>query len=266
MARSFYSGYQSASGGIGILPCRSIKKISKPKIMDMQAPGNRTALLQANLQLSASPDVHFESKTAAQQLPPENSSGTGSFTVFLDLAIAYAPLQQIMLQYFSGRRIQLTTGLLGTHLYVTNLSLNANHQGELSAEIDFTGSFTGKAFLHGKPGFAAGSNTVTLQALDYTLQTKNLLLKTARWLLQGKIEQALKKAASIPLNSYLSAAQAALQHKLNSKWINGISGSGTINALRVERLQAQPEQLCIRTACTGSLIIQVADIDLGFQH
>jgi hypothetical protein len=100
--------------------------------------------------------------------------------------------------------------------------------------------------------------------LDYDLQTKNLLLKGAKWLFAAKIETELKKAASINLSTYFDTAKTALNEYLNKEWTKGIKGAGSVTDLRLINAEALPQHLLLRTACTGNLSIKISEFNLGF--
>ncbi|HET7898168.1 MAG TPA: DUF4403 family protein, partial [Flavisolibacter sp.] len=168
--------------------------------------------------------------------------------------------------YLAGKRFDLTDGLLAQHIVVQQVSLAGNEEGKLLIKLDFTGSFNGTAFFAGKPTYNAAAQTLEVQDLDYDLQTKNLLLKTAKWLFNKKIESELKKASTISLSAYFETAQKALNTYLNQEWAKGIKGSGSVKDLHLVSAQALPQHLLIKTACSGNLSIQVSEPDLAFQR
>ncbi|HEY1022704.1 MAG TPA: DUF4403 family protein, partial [Flavisolibacter sp.] len=85
----------------------------------------------------------------------------------------------------------------------------------------------------------------------------------AKWLFASKIETELKKASRIPLAGYFDTAQQSLNQYLNREWTKGISGSGTIDDLRLVRAEALPQHLFLRTACSGKLRVTVSEISLS---
>ncbi len=65
---------------------------------------------------------------------------------------------------------------------------------KLVIEVSLAKPFRGKIYLWGKPQFNIAENTVTLDSLEYTLESKNLIAKVANWLLQtGIIEKRIKE-------------------------------------------------------------------------
>lgn len=239
-----------------------------PKSLRMQNLTATNDLLNMNIGVTASPLVSFEKSTPANTPVPDltPSAGAGGFSVYLDAALQYDSLNRVVNGYMAGKRFDFSNGLLARHIVVNNVTLAGNNTGSLLLKVDFTGSFNGTAFFHGKPTYNANTRSLEVQDLDYDLQTKNVLLKTAKWLFAGKIEAELKKASNISLSAYFDTAQKSLNDYLNKEWTKGVKGSGSVKDLRLVSADAMPQHLLIRTACTGNLCIRVSEIDLSFQR
>ena len=105
---------------------------------------------------------------------------------------------------------------------------------------------------------------IEVQELDYDLKTKNLFLKTAKWLFNKRIIAELKKYTYFDLTQYYDTASKNLNSWLNKEWTKGITGSGNITELKLTSLYALPEHLLIRTNCLGKLNVVVSEVDLKF--
>lgn len=236
-----------------------------PKRLHMQELHADKDLLNITIGITAAPVVQFE-KAASSSTPLPNltpATPAGGFTVYLDAALPYDSLSRVVNGYMAGKRFDVSEGLFAKHIVVKEVTVAGNTEGHLLLKVDFTGSFNGTAFFTGKPAYDAESQTLAVEDLDYDLQTKNLLLKGAKWLFASKIETELKKASRIPLAGYFDTAQQSLNQYLNREWTRGISGNGTIDDLRLVRAEALPQHLFLRTACSGKLRVTVSEISLG---
>ncbi len=236
-----------------------------PKSLHMQNLNAQNDLLNITIGITAAPVVQFE-KVASNAIPLPNltpAQPAGGFTVYLDAALSYDSLGHVINGYMAGKRFDVSEGLFAKHIVVKEVTVAGNAEGNLLLKVDFTGSFNGTAFFTGKPHYNTESKTLEVQNLDYDLQTKNLLLKGAKWLFAAKIETELKKASRIPLGAYFDSAQQRLTQSLNREWTKGISGKGAIKELKLLQAEARPAHLFLRTACTGNLQITVSEIDLG---
>ncbi len=239
-----------------------------PKSLRMQNITTKNDLLNINIGISATPAVTFQKgavrTTSLPNLSP--SANAGGFSVFLEAALQYDSLSRVVNGYMAGKRFDLSEGLFAKHIVVKEVTLASNNEGRMLIKVDFTGSFNGTAFFTGNPVYNPATKTIEVQDLDYDLQTKNLLLKTAKWLFSGKIESELKKNTAINLTSYFDTAQKSLNTYLNKEWTKGIKGVGNVKELKVISVQPLPQHILIKTACNGALSVQVTDIDLGLKR
>jgi hypothetical protein len=239
-----------------------------PKRLRMQNINAQNNLLNINIGISASPAVTIERKD--REITPipalSTTSNPGGFSIYLDASLQYDSLSRIVNGYMAGKRFDLSEGLFKKHIIVQQVTVAASPEGRMLIKVDFSGSFNGSAFFTGNPVYNATNKTIEVQDLDYDLQSKNLLLKTAKWLFAGKIESELKKYTTMELADYFDSAQKALNLSLNKEWTKGIKGSGTIKELKVVSVQPLPQHILIKTACSGNLRVQVSEIDLSFNH
>jgi hypothetical protein len=239
-----------------------------PKSLHMQNLSAHNELLNITIGITASPVVSFEKANASATTVPNltPASSPGGFSVYLDAALQYDSLSRVVNGYMAGKRFEVSEGLFARHIVVKEVTLAGNAEGNLLIKVDFTGSFNGTAFFNGKPMYNTTNRSLEVQDLDYDLQTKNLLLKGAKWLFASKIEAELKKASRIPLGAYFDTAQQALNQYLNREWTRGVRGSGSVKELQLLQAQALPQHIFLRTLCTGSLRVNISEMDLSFQR
>lgn len=240
----------------------------RPKRLRMQNINAQNDLLNINIGITASPAVSFEKPTGLRTQVPNLSTAAnpGGFAVYLDAALQYDSLSRVVNGYMAGKRFDVSEGIFKKHIIVKEVTVAANPEGRMLIKVDFNGSFSGTAFFTGNPVYNPANKTIEVKDLDYDLQTKNVLLKTAKWLFSGKIEDELKKNTKIDLTTYFETAQKSLNTHLNKEWTKGIKGSGNIKELKVVSVQPLPQHILIKTACSGNLSVQVTEIDLSFNR
>jgi hypothetical protein len=239
-----------------------------PKRLRMQNINAQNDLLHINIGVSASPAVTIEKKNAVVTPVPNltTTANPGGFSVYLDAALQYDSLSRVVNGYMAGKRFDVSEGIFKKHIIIKEVTVAASPEGRMLIKVDFTGSFNGTAFFTGNPAYNPANKTIEVQDLDYDLQTKNVLLKTAKWLFAGKIEEELKKNTTINLTTYFETAQKSLNNYLNKEWTKGIKGVGNIRELKVVSVKPLPQHILIKTACSGNLSVQVSEIDLSFNR
>ncbi|MGN6401396.1 MAG: DUF4403 family protein [Flavisolibacter sp.] len=237
-----------------------------PKSLRMENINAKNNLLNINIGISATPVVSFEKPDATISAVPNLTTANhpGGFNIYLEAALQYDSLSKVLNGYLVNKRFDLSEGLFKKHIVIENTMVSGNENGDMQIRLDFTGSFNGTVFFTGKPVYNAEKKTIEVQDLDYDLETKNLLLKTAKWLFNNRIISELKKYTSFELTDYYNTATSTLNTWLNKEWTKGIKGSGSVNDLKLTAVHALPQHLLIRSNCVGNLSVMVSEIDLNF--
>ncbi len=84
---------------------------------------------------------------------------------------------------------------------------------KLEIELDLSGSYKGKVRLSGKPEITPDSTGISFEKLDYQLETRNLLHKSAGWLLKGPIKKQISKSIDYYMQYYLQYFKSSLQEE-----------------------------------------------------
>lgn len=228
----------------------------------MQNQNTMDDLLGLNLTLNVSPIITFDLGAGSAALPGEG----GRFQLTADAALQYASLSQILNDYLSGKRFNLSDGLFAKHVIVKNVVVGANQSGAIVVKVAFGGSFNGSIVFTGTPVYNEETKTIVLLNFWHDVQTNSLLLKAAKMLFASRIEKELKKSTRFSIEKLLAQIQKAIYENLNKEWTKGLTGSGEVEDLRLLSLQVLPEHLLMRTTCGGTLQINVSGLRLDFKR
>lgn len=235
-----------------------------PKYLRMEQPLARNNELELRIGIGAAPAITFE--PAAGSLPPLPNLAAGrgqdGFQINLEAAIRYDSLTRVLNSYLSGKRFEISEGLLSKHVVVQQTEVQADSSGNLLIRMDFGGSFNGTVFFTGRPVYQATDHTIRVTDLNYSLESKSFLLNTARWLFNKKIIGELRQRTVFPLSAYYDSATLTLNQWLNKEWTPGIRGEGSVGTLELETVEVQKAYLLIRSRCNGQLSVRVDAINL----
>jgi hypothetical protein len=237
-----------------------------PKKLRMQNINAKNDMLNINIGISATPVVSFEKPGVSSTPVPNlnNTNNPGGFNIYLEAALQYDSLSHVMNGYLVNKRFEVTEGIFKKHIIIQNTAVSGDEQGNMVISVDFSGSFDGTAVFIGKPVYNAEKKSIEVQDLDYDLKTKNVLLKTAKWLFNKRIITELKKYTSFDLGQYYDTASKTLNSWLNREWTKGISGTGSVSELKLTSVYALPQHLLVRSNCAGKLNVLVSEINLKF--
>lgn len=237
-----------------------------PKKLRMQNINAKDDLLNITIGISATPVVSFEKTEATPSAVPNlsNTNNAGGFNIYLEAALQYDSLSNVLNGYLVNKQFDVGEGIFKKHIVVQHTDVSGDENGNMNIRVVFTGSFDGTAYFVGKPVYNAEKKTIEVQNLDYDLKTKNVLLKTAKWLFNNKIISELKNYTSFDLSQYYDTASQTLNTWLNREWTKGIRGNGSVTDLKLTSVYALPQHLLIRSNCVGKLNVIVSDLDLKF--
>lgn len=228
----------------------------------METEPHNTALLNLNLRLNATLGFTFVKTPGRQQTVP--SSGADGFALQMEAALPFEALSRTLNTYLQGKRFQLSEGLIRQHVVVDACRLYSNLRDSLVVEARFSGSFGGTVYLTGRPVYDAVAQKITLQNFDYDLETKNLLLRGAKWLFDKLILEEIRKYTVVDVAGLFKTVQVKLNEVLNKEWAKGIQAAGMTERLELTGIQAQQEQLVISLRCNGTLQVTIKEMELKF--
>ncbi len=97
-----------------------------------------------------------------------------------------------------------------------------------------SGAFNGKIYFMGKPRYNATKNAVEVADLDFHIDTKNFLHKSASWIFQGTIKKQMAAAMTFPLDENIATLKQSVQETLNRYEIQpGVVLTGTLDEVKV---------------------------------
>jgi Domain of unknown function (DUF4403) len=215
--------------------------------------------------LAARPLINFEQRNTPRTLVPDISSQMprSGFNIYLDAALNYDSLSSLVSTQIKGKRFDFAGGgIFKKYMVIEACELYGSGGDQLVVRIDFSGSDKGTIYLTGKPVLDAATNTLEIKNLDYDLRTRDVLLKTAKWLFDRRIINELNKYSKFELTQYLDTFKTTINTQLNREVIKGIYSSGSISSLQVTGIYPLPGQLVVRCSSSGTLMIRINEIGL----
>ena len=142
---------------------------------------------------------------------------------------------------------------------VTIEDLELYGQGnKLIVNTKLSGSYNGSIYLTGRPVYNPKKNVVDIKDLDFTLETRNFLHKSAAWLLKGTLRKRIEENMNFLLQYNLNELKNQLQEQLNNYPITrGIVLDGKLEDLNIQDAFLSTEAIRVDVALVGRLNVQV---------
>jgi hypothetical protein len=228
----------------------------KPKNMALSSVTfdavNKRAELTAELKAEPFITTNYES-TVYSNLPKQTKYTTGQgFALNILVKASYDSINKLMNKDLMGYKIPFN----GKEIVVDSLHIIGNQEQKIVIQVYFSGSKKGVFFLVGTP-IITEDQFFVLTNLAYDLNSKSVLLKTAKWMFDKRILEELNKSAKYDLNPLLSETKNSITQQLNTKLDEGVFLSGSADRLTVSNIRLGVSGFFLTTEVSGNLKLKM---------
>jgi hypothetical protein len=136
--------------------------------------------------------------------------------------------------------------------------------GEVFVKADLAGSFNGLVFFRGQPAFDTLANKIYFKDIDFDLKTKNVLYKTAAWLLHGTIKKIMAKNFVYDITKDIEGAKISIKKYLSDyEYANMLVIKGSIDDLLLKKIITDEESIKVVFYTSGTVGINIKTIKMG---
>jgi hypothetical protein len=130
--------------------------------------------------------------------------------------------------------------------------------GKIIIALEMTGSINGSIYLSGIPNYNAITKEIYFEEMDYVLNTKGLLTKTANWLLQGIILRKIQESCRYSIKENLEEGKKNLLPYLNNySPMKGVFINGLLNEFEFEKVEITNDALIAFITTSGKMNIKI---------
>lgn len=145
----------------------------------------------------------------------------------------YADASKIMTRNFSGQEF----GSGSRKVTVQNVSI-WHKDGKMVIALDMLGSLNGTIYLAGFPQYNDQTKEIFFDQLDYALDTKSKLVKTANWLMQGYVLKKIQESCRYSIQPNLDEGKQNMQNYLkNYSPMPGVFVNGKMDDIQFQKIQ-----------------------------
>ncbi|MCU0388716.1 MAG: DUF4403 family protein [Chitinophagaceae bacterium] len=210
-----------------------------------------------SLGLSARPELKSTALMQKKPLPDlTDFSHKGGFSLYIAQLLPYDSLNALINGQARGKEFSVGKGLLKKTVRVDSLRLLGGGD-KLFIQAYLSRAIRGIVYLEGKPVWDVENRLLDVSDVAFEVKTKQVLVKSASWLLDGTIEKKLKELTRFDLGEKADSLRTILEAQMNREIIKGISSRGNIEKLQVEQLVAQPEGIFIGGNLKGRLWLNI---------
>ena len=146
-------------------------------------------------------------------------------------------------------------------IIVTNVDL-WQKEGKMIIALEVKGSINGKVYLAGFPQFNTETKEIYFDKLEYTLDTKNVLVKSANWLAKGTILRKIQESCRYSIQPNLEEGkQNTLKYLTNYSPMKGVVVNGKIQEFEFQKIQLTPTAILAFIKITGQVNLNIDGLD-----
>ncbi len=157
--------------------------------------------------------------------------------------VPYTDLNRLLELTLLGRVIDLKHG----SVTVKKASVYGSHSAVV-LKTEVSGTVNGTLYFRGEPSYDTLTNVLRIQKVDFDVDTEEMLLSTADWLLHDKLRDTLQAALTIPLQKQIGQ----FPQKIETAFSRG--GAGKKSTLDIATFRFVPQRMAIRPDGLQALI------------
>ncbi|MFN4080459.1 MAG: DUF4403 family protein [Saprospiraceae bacterium] len=175
------------------------------------------------------------------------------FQIRIATEVPYAEAERLARQMMVGQ--EFASG--NRKVRIEDLKIWGNRD-KLIVLTQLSGSFKGAIYFAGKPHFNADKNQVEVRDLDFHVETRNFLHKSAAWLFNGAIRKQMAAAMTFPLQENMNyLLQTTNETLANYALSPGVTLKGKVNQIKVENTLLTPSGIRVNLFAEGGVRVDV---------
>jgi len=165
----------------------------------------------------------------------------------------YEDASKIMTRNFQGQEF----GSGSRKVKVQNVNI-WHKDGKMVIALDLLGSLNGTIYLAGFPQYNEQTKEIFFDQLDYAIDTKSRLLKSANWLAQGIILKKIQANCRYSIKPNLEEGKHNMQNYLkNYSPMPGVFVNGTMDDIQFQKIQLTNKAIIAFVKVNGDVNVKV---------
>jgi len=219
----------------------------------LYARNNRVKLsvgLKSFAELVMGPEPPARAPVPLPGLKPANGADR-TFRVALNTDLYYRDILNIASPLLLNKEL----GNNGKSVILKDLDLFGNGD-RLIIKVETTGSLNGIFYLTCRPVFDPRTGVFSVEDVDFDIQTRSLLLKSADWFIHGSIRDSIREKLNMNLTQRLAQArELAGKAMARVNLAENVFFTGNIKSLRLNDVIVQKDKLSIQVCAEGESAI-----------
>jgi hypothetical protein len=165
----------------------------------------------------------------------------------------YQEASKIITKNFAGQEF----GSVSKKVKVQNVAI-WHKNGKIAIALDLSGSVNGTIYLSGFPQYNEQTKEIFFDKLDYALDTKNKLMRTANWLAQGLVLKKIQESCRYSIKPNLEEGkQNMMAYLKNYSPMPGVFINGKMEDIQFQKIQLTSKAIIAFIKVNGTINVAV---------
>ena len=166
---------------------------------------------------------------------------------------SYVDASKIMTKNFAGQEF----GSGSKKITVKNVTI-WHKDGKMVIALDVLGSINGTLYLNGFPQYNPQTKEIYFDKLDYVLDTKSKLMRTASWLAQGYVIRKMEQSCRYSIQPNLEEGKKNMAAYLkNYSPMPGVFVNGKMEDIQFDKIQLTNQAIIAFIKINGTVNVSV---------
>jgi hypothetical protein len=166
---------------------------------------------------------------------------------------SYVDASKIMTTNFAGQEF----GSGSKKVTVKNVSI-WHKNGKMVIALDVLGSINGTLYLNGFPQYNPQTKEIYFDKLDYVLDTKSKLMRTANWLAQGYVLKKMEESCRYSIQPNLEEGKKSMASYLkNYSPMPGVFVNGKMEDIQFDKIQLTNQAIIAFIKINGTVNVSI---------
>jgi hypothetical protein len=182
------------------------------------------------------------------------SSIPNDFQVGLMSDVLFTEATSLAKKMFVGQKYDFQDGKY--NIEITDVDIFGSNEF-LVIKADIKGSLKGVVYIKGIPVYDPIKKKIVLSNTQFDIKTKNILVKAASWLLEGKMVKMIQEEFGLPVDELITYAKQNIETAMNSEYRKGIKLSGKIESVQPDKVYLTPTSIVAVVLAKGKVELKV---------
>ena len=165
----------------------------------------------------------------------------------------YESASRIITKNFQGKEFESGS----RKVTIQNVAL-WQKDGKMIVQCDMIGTMNGSIYLTGIPNYNAITKEIYFDNMDYVLNTKGILTRTANWLLGGLILKKIQANCRYSIQANLEEGKKSmLPYLSNFSPMKGVFINGTLGDFEFEKVELTKDAIIAFITTSGKMTVKI---------